>query len=77
MNLFLDTSAVIKLCHDEEGTENLTRFLLEHDENLFLSISDLTAIEIHSALLKRVRQQEIPCEATQNIFLEIEKDFRS
>ncbi len=77
MNLFLDTSAVVKLYHDEEGTEKLTRFVSKHAENLFLSVSDLTAIEIHSALLKRVRQREIGRETAQNIFLEIENDFQS
>jgi len=29
MNLFLDTNAIVKLYHDEKGTEKLSQFMSE------------------------------------------------
>lgn len=59
MNLFLDTSAIIKLYHNEEGTVNLVKFLKQsNSQNLILTISELAEIEFRSAFLKRVRTKE-------------------
>jgi len=35
MNFFLDTSAVVKLYHQEKGTENLSKYLEGITENFF------------------------------------------
>lgn len=75
MNFFLDTSALLKLYHDEEGTENLWNLLIENSSDLFLTISDLTPIEFHSALLKRVRMEEIGLDTAIKIFTNFSKDL--
>lgn len=69
MNLFLDTSALVKLYHEEAGTDNLTEFLEKHSGDLILTISDLTIIEFHSAILKSVRRMEEQYKNISNVFL--------
>lgn len=59
MNVFLDTNAVVKLYHQEAGTDNLTNFLALHQADLIITVSDLTRIELHSTFLKRVRMKQI------------------
>jgi hypothetical protein len=59
MNVFLDTNAVVKLYHQEAGTDNLTSFLTIHQSDLIITISDLTKIGLHSTFLKRVRMKQI------------------
>lgn len=58
MNLFLDTNALVKLYHEEAGTEALSEFLHRHADNLIITISDISRIELHSAFLRRVRTEE-------------------
>lgn len=59
MNVFLDTNAIVKLYHQEAGTDSLTDFLARHRSNLIVTVSDLTRIELHSTFLKRVRMKQI------------------
>lgn len=59
MNVFLDTNAVVKLYHEEDGTDNLTNFLAQHQSDLIITVSDLPRIELHSTFLKRVRMKQI------------------
>ncbi|MFQ5771587.1 MAG: type II toxin-antitoxin system VapC family toxin [bacterium] len=75
MNLFLDTSAVVKLYHHEEGTDNLLNFLKQYSTDLILTISDITKIEFHSAILKRVRMNEIELDIAKQVFSDFEKDM--
>lgn len=75
MNLFLDTSAVVKLYHHEDGTDNLLNFLLPYSTDLILTMSDLTPIEFRSAFLKRVRMNEIELDIAKQVFLDFEKDM--
>ncbi len=42
MNLYLDTSAVIKLYHRETGSERLLAFLRRNADDMILSIADIT-----------------------------------
>ncbi|NCS87679.1 MAG: hypothetical protein AUK34_03405 [Ignavibacteria bacterium CG2_30_36_16] len=76
MNLFLDTSAVVKIYHQEKGTEKFTRYLTGISEELFLTTSDLTKIEIHSALLKKYRENQIDDKNLAEVFLLVDKDFQ-
>lgn len=41
MNLFLDTSALLKLYHQEVGTEQFSKYLSNIKGDLFLTTSDL------------------------------------
>jgi len=75
MNLFLDTSAVVKLYHHEDGTDNLLNLLKQYSTDLILTISDLTKIEFCSALLKRVRMNEIEIDIEKQVFSGFEKDM--
>ncbi|MDM8557981.1 type II toxin-antitoxin system VapC family toxin [Candidatus Parabeggiatoa sp. HSG14] len=60
MNLFVDTSALVKLYHQEIGTDNLVNSLRFHSvNNLIITITDISRIECHSALMKRVRIGEM------------------
>ncbi len=76
MNLFLDTSAVIKLYHEEEGSESLIDLIAEFDEDVILTISDVCKIEFHSAFLRRVRTQEIEREIVEQVFQYFEQDLQ-
>ncbi|RKZ60555.1 MAG: hypothetical protein DRQ99_21880 [Candidatus Parabeggiatoa sp. nov. 3] len=58
MNWFVDTSALVKLYHQEIGTNNFVNSLHQQD-NLVITITDISRIECHSALMKRVRIGEM------------------
>ena len=76
MNLFLDTSAVVKIYHQEKGTENFTQYLAGISEELFLTTSDITKIELHSALLKKYRENQIDDKNLAEVFQLFDKDFQ-
>jgi len=76
MNLFMDTSALVKLYHQEKGTETLLNFLNQFSGNLVLSISDLAKIEFHSAILKRTRAKEIKIETAKQVLFDFDHDLR-
>jgi uncharacterized protein len=58
MNVFLDTSALVKLYHDEEGTTELMAILTRGIDEIWLS--ELAMLEFRSALWKKVRTGELP-----------------
>jgi predicted nucleic acid-binding protein len=76
MNIYLDTSAVIKLYYREVGSEELLAFLRRYADHLILTMADLTRIEFHSAFLRRVRTGEFPLEAVQRVFAAFDRDAR-
>lgn len=76
MNLFLDTSAVVKIYHQEKGTEKFTQYLEGISDELFLTTSDITKIELHSALLKKYREKEISEKDLSEVFQLFDKDFQ-
>ncbi len=76
MNVFLDTNAVVKLYHQEIGTDNLTDFLARNATNLIITITDLTRIEFHSTFLKRVRMKQIDLKAVYQVFAAFDIDAK-
>ena len=54
---FFDTSALVKLYHNEEGSERVEDMFNERDSMAL--ISEMGAVEMHSALAKKVRTKEI------------------
>jgi predicted nucleic acid-binding protein len=76
MNVFLDTNAVVKLYHQEAGTDNLTNFLTIHQGDLIITISDLTKIELHSTFLKRVRMKQIDLKTVYQVFDSFDNDTK-
>jgi uncharacterized protein len=73
MRLFLDTSSLIKLYHEEKDSEQLKSLILESAvSSVFLS--DLTRIEFLSALWKKQRQGELTIEIVRQTSLLFEGD---
>ena len=76
MNVYLDTSAVIKLYHREVGSDELLAFLRYYADDLILSMADITRAEFHSAFLRRVRTGEIPLDPVYGVFNAFDHDLR-
>ena len=74
MKIYLDTSSIFKLYHEEEGTEEFEKvFSQAKITEIFLS--ELAKVEFTSTIWKRVRTKEITSEQA-NITLELfESDF--
>jgi len=57
MKIFLDTSSLVKLYHEEEGTSELLATLSKGVDEMWLS--ELAILEFRSALWKKVRTREL------------------
>jgi len=57
MNLFVDTSALVKLFHEEEGTEFVTSLLTQPANSVWLL--DLAKLEFLSAIYRRFRNGDL------------------
>jgi uncharacterized protein with PIN domain len=57
MILFIDTSALVKFFHNEEGTEAVTEMLSSQENEIW--VSELVRLEFVSALHRRFRNGEI------------------
>lgn len=57
MNLFFDTSALVKYFHPEIGTEEVTALI--HDETNSVWLSELARLEFFSAVYRRFRMREL------------------
>jgi len=53
----MDTSALVKLFHVEEGTERVTAWVQRADEGV--CVLDIAAVEFLSAVFRRLRAREI------------------
>jgi predicted nucleic acid-binding protein len=58
LNLFLDTSAVVKLYNSEKETEELTSYISQPEMEQIL-ISEIAKIEFRSALWKKFREKQL------------------
>ncbi len=72
LRFFFDTSALIKLYHQEEGTEAVDNLLSQGPS--IIVISDLSLIEMVSAFAKKVRTQEITSGVFKIAVAAFEKD---
>jgi predicted nucleic acid-binding protein len=63
MNCYLDTSALAKLFFQEEGTDVVTRLVL--DPSNIVWVLDLARVEFRSALFRRYRTGELNDEMLQ------------
>jgi len=57
MNIFLDTSALVKFYHEEEGTASITALILDCRDDIF--ISELAKLEVISSFGRRFRSKEL------------------
>ncbi|WP_439582935.1 type II toxin-antitoxin system VapC family toxin [Dyadobacter bucti] len=75
MNLFLDTSSLIKLYHEEPDTHNLDEiFRTQRVATVFLS--DISKLEFASAFWKKVRIGEIKMSLALQIIQLFRQDYR-
>jgi len=61
MNLFFDTSALVKYFHAESGSEDVIKLLDNYDNDIW--VSEITAVEFSSTLNRRFRMGEISARA--------------
>ena len=57
LNLFFDTSALVKLFHQEEGSDRIIQLMENEDTQVW--ISELAKLEFISALHRRFRMKEL------------------
>ncbi len=57
-NYYFDTSAILKLYLDEEGSEYVHRLIAESDDDTFI-VSTLTILESRSAIRRRQREGSV------------------
>jgi len=57
MNLFVDTSALVKFFHEEEGTEFVTELLSSQENEIWLL--EIARLEFLSAVCRRFRNNEL------------------
>jgi predicted nucleic acid-binding protein len=69
---FLDSSALIKLYHQEPGTERVEEIFAAPDTSVV--ISELTTIELRSALARKVRTGEITLQAEEEVVANFDQD---
>jgi predicted nucleic acid-binding protein len=69
---FLDTSALLKLYHQEIGTERVEE-IFQQTENT-LVISELAVVEFYSSLARRVRMKEVTPEAQAEAIQNLDED---
>ena len=75
MNVFLDTSALIKLYHHEIGTQRLIAFLTRSPNNIRIIVSDLMRVEFRSAIFRKMRRKEIQTEEVMRVIGIFESDI--
>lgn len=74
MNLFLDTSTLVKLYHEEEGTHEIDNFIKTHKvENFY--ISEITSLEFTSAVYRKMRMKEISPDQAENLLTLFSNDL--
>jgi predicted nucleic acid-binding protein len=71
-SFFLDSSALIKLYHQEPGTERVEELFTASESSLV--ISELAIVELHSALARKIRIGEITAQAEEEVLRNFEQD---
>jgi predicted nucleic acid-binding protein len=72
---FLDTSALAKLYHQEQGSEMVEGWAADRTVRLWLS--DLARIELHSVFVRKVREGELAEAILQTVLECFREDLRS
>ena len=73
MHYFFDTSSLVKLFSDEKGS-SIVRDIIDNKDNT-IWISDLVRVEIHSALLRKFRNEEITTGELESILRGIDEQL--
>lgn len=75
MNLFFDTSALVKLFSTEAGSEQVKKIIADPNHKIW--VSELAAIEIFCAIYRKARSNQIPYSNVDKILHAIEKQFEA
>ncbi len=75
MNLFFDSSALIKLFHRETGTERLQQLLLDAGTSPY--VSELARLEFYSTLYRRRREKSVGHRGLMATLEEFEAEWSS
>lgn len=70
--LFFDTSALIKLYHQEPGTERVEKIFGQMEDSII--ISALALVEVYSSLSRKLRTGEISLQAQEEAIRNFEED---
>ena len=73
MKYFLDTSALVKIYHKEEGSEKV----LDVYKNEKIIISELSIVEFLSTLYRKYREKEIDEPTLDTVWSKFDEDFKS
>jgi len=73
MILFFDTSALVKVFHEEKGSEVVTPLIKAKDNEVW--VSELARIEFLSAIFRRVRNREISDEQLNEAVIGFEEQL--
>ncbi|HDH11936.1 MAG TPA: PIN domain-containing protein [Nitrospirae bacterium] len=71
---YLDTSALVKLYHNEKGTEEVEKIF--STQNASIIISEIAVVELYSALYRLNRMKEIPGNAVEASIRSFEDDCK-
>jgi len=71
---YLDTSALVKLYHQEKGTGKVEKIF--STENATIIISEIAVVELYSALYKLNRMKEISKDAVEASIKSFEEDCK-
>jgi predicted nucleic acid-binding protein len=74
MNIFLDTSALVKLFSDEAGSDSIKAF--NDDPDNIIWISELASIELISAVFRKVRNNQLDENLLPELIGNIEKQIQ-
>jgi predicted nucleic acid-binding protein len=74
MKIFLDTSSLFKLYHEEQGTEELEKVFSEA-KITEIYLSEIAKVEFSSTIWKKVRTKEITIEQAEITLSLFESDF--
>jgi uncharacterized protein len=69
---YLDTSALVKLYHQEAGTEQVEALFTQSENSLI--ISELAGVELYSTVARKVRAGEINEEAGEEVLKSFDDD---
>ena len=75
-SVYLDTSALIKLYVEEEGTEQVAG-LTEEFDGVRLIVLDIAPLECRSAIRRREREGDVSGPDAERILTQIEEDLSS
>ena len=76
MIIYLDTSSLFKLYHEEPGTKDLDILFNSHDVQQII-MSELTKVEFNSTVWKKIRMKDITPDQGSKLISLFQDDFKN